>query len=57
MATKHSVVDGVPAPGPRFGTDTFDLIVRPADIDALPDDAPTRSSPAPAKSPASPTSC
>ncbi|MGC5359528.1 hypothetical protein ACPXCS_36950 [Streptomyces sp. DT190] len=44
MDTKHCVidgwVDGRPAPGPRIGTATFDLIVRPDDIDALPDDAP-----------------
>ncbi|GGP84222.1 hypothetical protein ACWDY7_32110 [Streptomyces calvus] len=43
MDTKHCAVDGwvdaIPSPGPR-GTATFDLIVRPADIDALPDDAP-----------------
>ncbi|MGW5284342.1 hypothetical protein ACWERI_33570 [Streptomyces collinus] len=30
----------MPAPGPRIGTATFDLLVRPADIDASPDDAP-----------------
>ncbi|MGW4438026.1 hypothetical protein ACWELO_20065 [Streptomyces sp. NPDC004596] len=44
MDTKHCVVDGwvdaIPAPGPRVGTVTFDLIVRPADIDALADDTP-----------------
>ncbi|WP_309055442.1 hypothetical protein [Streptomyces sp.] len=44
MDTKHCVIDGWvddrPAPGPRIGTATFDLIVRPADIDALSDDAP-----------------
>ncbi|CUW33297.1 hypothetical protein [Streptomyces reticuli] len=44
MDTKHCAVDGwvdaIPAPGPRTGTATFDLIVRPADIDTLPDDAP-----------------
>jgi hypothetical protein len=43
MDTKHCAVDGwvdaIPAPGPR-GTATFDLIVRPADIEALPDDTP-----------------
>jgi hypothetical protein len=43
MDTKHCAVEGwvdaIPAPGPH-GTATFDLIVRPADIDALPDDAP-----------------
>lgn len=42
MDTKHCVVDGwvdaIPVPGPR-DTVTFDLVVRPADIDAL-DDAP-----------------
>ncbi|MEU9671380.1 hypothetical protein AB0E25_38730 [Streptomyces bobili] len=42
MDTKHCAVDGwvdaIPAPGPN-GTATFDLVVRPADIDAL-DDAP-----------------
>ncbi|GAA2733438.1 hypothetical protein [Streptomyces nogalater] len=44
MGTKHCTVDGwvdaIPAPGPRMGTATFDLIVRPADIDAVADDAP-----------------
>ncbi|MEW2289656.1 hypothetical protein [Streptomyces sp. NPDC047841] len=44
MDTKHCALDGwvdaIPAPGPRTGTATFDLIVRPADIDALDDDAP-----------------
>jgi hypothetical protein len=44
MDTKHCAVDGwvdaIPAPGLRTGTATFDLIVRPADIDALPDDTP-----------------
>ncbi|MGV9419986.1 hypothetical protein ACWDO6_21095 [Streptomyces sp. NPDC003674] len=43
MDTKHCTVDGwvdvIPAPDPR-GTATFNLIVRPADIDALPDDTP-----------------
>ncbi|MFI0192045.1 hypothetical protein ACH4PW_31435 [Streptomyces sp. NPDC017082] len=43
MNTKHCAVDGwvdaIPAPGPR-GTASFDLIVRPADIDALADDTP-----------------
>ncbi|MFF9301279.1 hypothetical protein [Streptomyces sp. NPDC014764] len=44
MDTKHCVVDGwvhaIPVPGPRPGTATFDLIVRPADIGTLEDDAP-----------------
>ncbi|MCQ9134583.1 hypothetical protein [Streptomyces hilarionis] len=44
MDTKHCAVDGwvdaIPAPGPRTGTATFDLIVRPADVDAVDDDAP-----------------
>ncbi|MFF4934241.1 hypothetical protein ACFY2H_35915 [Streptomyces griseofuscus] len=44
MDTKHCAVDGwvdtLPAPGSRFGTATFDLIARPADTDALADDAP-----------------
>ncbi|MFF5407864.1 hypothetical protein ACFY8K_33985 [Streptomyces misionensis] len=44
MDTKHCAVDGwvdtIPAPGSRFRTATFDLIVRPAGIDALADDAP-----------------
>ncbi|WP_333741182.1 hypothetical protein [Streptomyces sp. IBSBF 2806] len=44
MDTKHCALDGRvdarPAPGPRVGTATFDLIVRPADIEALPDDVP-----------------
>ncbi|MEU0022610.1 hypothetical protein ABZ173_33720 [Streptomyces rochei] len=43
MDTKHCAVDGwvdaIPAPGPH-GTATFDLTVRPADADTLPDDAP-----------------
>ncbi|MEU8437866.1 hypothetical protein AB0F18_34215 [Streptomyces sp. NPDC029216] len=43
MDTKHCAVDGwvdaIPAPGPR-DTVTFDLVVRPADIDTLDDDAP-----------------
>ncbi|MFE0580245.1 hypothetical protein [Streptomyces sp. NPDC058874] len=43
MDTTHCAVDGwvdaIPAPGP-CGTATFDLVVRPADIDALDDDAP-----------------
>ncbi|KIE24683.1 hypothetical protein LK08_23255 [Streptomyces sp. MUSC 125] len=43
MDTKHCAVDGwvdaIPVPGPR-DTVTFDLVVRPADIDALDDDAP-----------------
>lgn len=43
MDTKHCAVDGwvdaIPVPGPR-GTVSFDLVVRPADIDALDDDAP-----------------
>ncbi|MGW5679316.1 hypothetical protein ACWEV4_30265 [Streptomyces sp. NPDC003860] len=43
MDTQHCAVDGwvvaVPVPGPH-GTVTFDLVVRPADIDALADDAP-----------------
>ncbi|MGA4862194.1 hypothetical protein ACPB9J_06120 [Streptomyces lavendulocolor] len=43
MNTKHCAVDGwvdaIPTPGPR-GTATFDLIVRPADIDILADDVP-----------------
>ncbi|MEU9321469.1 hypothetical protein [Streptomyces sp. NPDC048295] len=42
MDTKHCSVDGwadaIPAPGPR-GTATFDLTIRPADADPLPDDA------------------
>ncbi|MBG7704635.1 hypothetical protein HCJ76_42750 [Streptomyces sp. MC1] len=44
MDIKHCAVDGwvdaIPAPGLRTGTATFDLIVRPAYIDALDDDAP-----------------
>ncbi|MER7692659.1 hypothetical protein [Streptomyces sp. NPDC097610] len=44
MDTKHCAVDGwvdaIPAPGRRSDTATFDLIVRPADIDTLADDAP-----------------
>ncbi|AJC62008.1 hypothetical protein [Streptomyces sp. 769] len=43
MDTTHCAVDGwvdaIPLPGPR-GTATFDLIVRPADIDTVDDDAP-----------------
>jgi hypothetical protein len=43
MDTKHCAVDGwvdvIFAPGPR-GTVTFDLIVRPADIDSVDEDAP-----------------
>ncbi|MEW2275797.1 hypothetical protein GTY41_40325 [Streptomyces sp. SID685] len=43
MDTTHCAVDGwvdaMPVPGPR-GTVAFDLVVRPADIDALADDAP-----------------
>ncbi|MFF4534108.1 hypothetical protein ACFY1P_33165 [Streptomyces sp. NPDC001407] len=43
MDTKHCAIDGwvdaIPAPGPR-GTATFDLIVRPADIDTVDEDAP-----------------
>ncbi|WP_424893271.1 hypothetical protein [Streptomyces sp. XH2] len=43
MDTKHCAVDGwvdaIPVPGPH-GTASFDLVVRPADIDALADDAP-----------------
>ncbi|MCY0921117.1 hypothetical protein OS965_23510 [Streptomyces sp. H27-G5] len=43
MDTTHCAVDGwvdaIPAPGPH-GTATFDLTVRPADADTLPDDAP-----------------
>ncbi|MCL3998153.1 hypothetical protein [Streptomyces lavenduligriseus] len=43
MDTKHCAVDGwvdaIPVPSPR-DTATFDLVVRPADIDALDDDAP-----------------
>lgn len=43
MDTTHCIVDGwvdaVPAPGPH-DTATFDLIVRPADADTLPEDAP-----------------
>ncbi|MEV6726677.1 hypothetical protein AB0M94_37795 [Streptomyces xanthochromogenes] len=43
MDTTHCAVDGwvdaIPAPGPR-DTVSFDLIVRPADIDTLADDAP-----------------
>ncbi|MGW3060708.1 hypothetical protein ACWC98_32915 [Streptomyces goshikiensis] len=42
MDTKHCAVDGwvdaIPVPGPR-DTVTFDLVVRPADIDALDDGA------------------
>ncbi|WPP33911.1 hypothetical protein [Streptomyces sp. CL7] len=44
MDTKHCAVDGwvdaIPAPGPRIGTATFDLIVRPADNDTVDEDAP-----------------
>ncbi|WP_331739564.1 hypothetical protein OG590_38520 (plasmid) [Streptomyces goshikiensis] len=44
MDTKHCAVDGwvdaIPAPGRRSDTATFDLIVRPADVDTLADDAP-----------------
>ncbi|MFJ9597941.1 hypothetical protein ACIRS3_34995 [Streptomyces virginiae] len=43
MDTTHCAVDGwvdaIPVPGPR-DTATFDLVVRPADMDALDDDAP-----------------
>ncbi|MGW1328154.1 hypothetical protein ACWD64_37200 [Streptomyces antibioticus] len=43
MDTKHCAVDGwvdaIPAPGPGR-TATFDLTVRPADADTLPEDAP-----------------
>ncbi|MDT3728763.1 hypothetical protein ROS62_29390 [Streptomyces sp. DSM 41972] len=43
MDTKHCAVDGwaeaIPAPGPH-NTATFDLTVRPANADTLPDDAP-----------------
>jgi hypothetical protein len=43
MDTKHCAVDGwvdaIPIPGPR-GTASFDLIVRPADIDTVAEDAP-----------------
>jgi hypothetical protein len=43
MDTRHCTVDGwvdtVPAPGPH-GTAMFDLTVRPADADTLPEDAP-----------------
>ncbi|TGZ12364.1 hypothetical protein DV517_74590 [Streptomyces sp. S816] len=43
MDTTHCAVDGwvdaIPVPGPR-GTVAFDMVVRPADIDALADDAP-----------------
>ncbi|MDX2855167.1 hypothetical protein [Streptomyces scabiei] len=43
MDTKHYAVDGwvdaIPVPGPN-GTISFDLVVRPADIDVLADDAP-----------------
>ncbi|MER6350107.1 hypothetical protein ACWC10_36830 [Streptomyces sp. NPDC001595] len=42
MGTKHCAVDdwldAIPAPGPR-GTVTFDLVVRPADIDLFDEDA------------------
>jgi hypothetical protein len=44
MDIKHCAVDGrvdaIPAPGRRSDTATFDLIVRPADIDNLADHAP-----------------
>ncbi|MFE1265732.1 hypothetical protein ACFW5X_35190 [Streptomyces albogriseolus] len=44
MDTKHCAVDcwvdAIPAPGPRTGAATFDLIVRPADIDTVDEDAP-----------------
>ncbi|MEU1129565.1 hypothetical protein ABZ383_06810 [Streptomyces sp. NPDC005900] len=44
MDTKHCAVvgwvDAIPVPGRRSDTATFDLIVRPADIDTLADDAP-----------------
>lgn len=44
MDTKHCAVDGwvdaIPVPGRSSDTATFDLIVRPADIDTLADDAP-----------------
>lgn len=44
MDTKPCAVDGwvdaIPRPGRRSDTATFDLIVRPADIDTLADDAP-----------------
>ncbi|MFF5859905.1 hypothetical protein ACFY8B_30530 [Streptomyces sp. NPDC012751] len=43
MNTQHCAVDGwvdaMPARGPR-GTVTFDLVVRPADIDTVDDDTP-----------------
>ncbi|MFJ4972720.1 hypothetical protein [Streptomyces sp. NPDC088755] len=43
METTHCTIDGwvdaIPAPGPH-GTAMFDLTVRPADADALPEDAP-----------------
>ncbi|MEV0695563.1 hypothetical protein [Streptomyces sp. NPDC050388] len=43
MDTKHCAVDGwvdaIPTPSPR-GTATFDLIVQPADIDTVDEDAP-----------------
>lgn len=43
MDTKNCTVEGwvdaIPAPGPH-GTADFDLTVRPADADTLPDDAP-----------------
>ncbi|MGW9375943.1 hypothetical protein ACWGVR_38705 [Streptomyces xanthophaeus] len=43
MDTEHCTVDGwvnaIPVPGPR-DTATFDLVVRPADIDALDEDSP-----------------
>ncbi|EYT78000.1 hypothetical protein CF54_40010 [Streptomyces sp. Tu 6176] len=44
MDTQHCAVDGwldaIPAPGRHSDTATFDLIVRPADIGTLADDAP-----------------
>ncbi|MFJ5548614.1 hypothetical protein [Streptomyces sp. NPDC093225] len=43
MDTKHCTVDGwvdaIPVPGPR-DTVTFDVVVRPANIEAFDDDAP-----------------
>jgi hypothetical protein len=43
MDSKHCVIDGwvgaTPAPGPR-DTATFDLVVRPADLDVVDRDAP-----------------
>ncbi|MFJ9427714.1 hypothetical protein [Streptomyces sp. NPDC101249] len=44
MDTQHYAADGwvaaIPAPGRRSDTVTFNLIVRPADIDTLAEDAP-----------------